>query len=246
LLTESFNQTIDYITSKGAFAMLQPHNYGRFNGAIITDVPAFGAWWTKVAAVYKANANVIFDINNEFHDMPQDLVVQLNQAGIDGIRNAGATQQIITPEGNAWTGAWSWVTNKDQATGTSNADTMANLTDPSDKLVYQMHQYLDTDGSGTSEDCVSSTIGAERLRDATAWLKANGKKGLIGEFAAGDNAQCKTAIRGLLQVLNDNNDVWTGYLWWAAGPWWADYMYSMEPGSGVAFEGYADLLMEYA
>jgi len=84
-----------------------------------------------------------------------------------------------------------------------------------------MHQYLDSDGSGTNANCVSSTIGQERLRDATAWLKANNKKGILGETAGGANAQCITALTGMLKYMQDNSDVWTGWLWWAGGPWWA-------------------------
>ena len=38
--------------------------------------------------------------------MDQSLVVNLNQAAINGIRAAGATSQYITVEGNDWTGAW--------------------------------------------------------------------------------------------------------------------------------------------
>lgn len=61
----------------------------------------------------------------------------MNQAAIDGIRAAGATSQYITVEGNAWTGAWTWTT----ATGTdgkTNAQTMGALTDPQNKLIYQV------------------------------------------------------------------------------------------------------------
>lgn len=50
-----------------------------------------------------------------------------------------------------------------------------------------MHQYLDSDGSGTSETCVSATIGAERLAAATAWLQQTGLKGFLGEIGAGSN-----------------------------------------------------------
>jgi endoglucanase len=57
-------------------------------------------------------------------------------------------------------------------------------------LRTEMHQYLDSDGSGTSATCVSSTIGAERLAAATAWLKANNLKGFLGEIGAGNNAAC--------------------------------------------------------
>jgi endoglucanase len=122
---------------------------------------------------------------------------------------------------------------------------MAGLTDPSDKIVYEMHQYLDSDGSGTSEACVSSTIGQERIKEATAWLKANKKKGIIGETAGGSNAQCIGALTGMLSYMATNNDVWTGWLWWGGGPWWGNYMYSIEPPSGVSYTGVLPSLMPY-
>lgn len=53
--------------------------------------------------------------------------------------------------------------------------------------LVEMHQYLDSDGSGTSATCVSATIGAERLAAATAWLKQTGLKGFLGELGAGSN-----------------------------------------------------------
>lgn len=168
--------------------------------------------------------------------MDQTLVLNLNQAAIDGIRAAGATTQYIFVEGNAWTGAWSW---------TDNNDNMKNLTDPQDKLVYEMHQYLDSDSSGTSETCVSSTIGKERLESATQWLKTNNKKGFIGEFAGGVNADCETAVEGMLSYMSDNSDVWMGAEWWAAGPWWGTYMYSLEPTDGKAYSTYLPILEKY-
>lgn len=48
--------------------------------------------------------------------------------------------------------------------------------------LLEMHQYLDSDGSGTSDVCVSNTIGASRLADATAWLQSTGIKGFLGEI----------------------------------------------------------------
>lgn len=85
-----------------------------------------------------------------------------------------------------------------------------------------MHQYLDSDGSGTSATCVSSTIGVERVSGATAWLKANGKKGFLGEYAGGANSVCQTAITGMLQHMQSNSDVWAGATWWGGGPWWGE------------------------
>lgn len=138
----------------------------------------------------------------------------------------------------SYTGAWTWVSS-------GNSDAMGNLTDSADKIVYEMHQYLDSDASGTSDTCVSTTIGAERVADATSWLQANNKKGIIGEFAGGANTVCETAVTGMLDTLASNSDVWMGALWWGAGPWWGDYIYSIEPPSGVAYTAYIDTLKAY-
>lgn len=149
--------------------------------------------------------------------MDQTLMMQLNQAAINGIRAAGATTEYITPEGNSWTGAWTWITS-------GNGDTMGALMDPSDKLIYQMHQCLDSDGGGSHKDCVSATIMSERLVKATNWLRTNNKLGLLGGYAAGNGTTCVEALQDGLAYFDANSDVWTGGLWWAAGPWWGDYI----------------------
>ena len=172
--------TVNYITSKGAYAVLDPHNFGRFNGAIISDVASFKTFWTNLATQFKGNSKVvskrllklviftfdlwtftddlfcvqIFDTNNEYHDMDQTLVLNLNQGAINAIRATGAISQYIFVEGNSYSGAWTWA---------SVNDNLKALTDPQNKIIYEMHQYLDSDGSGTSATCVSSTIGAERM-----------------------------------------------------------------------------------
>ncbi|KAL1301956.1 hypothetical protein AAFC00_002412 [Neodothiora populina] len=239
-------KTVKYITDKGAYAMIVPHNYGRYNGNIIQSTSDFKAFWTTMAEKFKANQKVIFDTNNEFHDMPGSLVADLNQAAINGIRAAGATTQYITIEGNAYTGAWTW-TSTAGTDGKTNADTMGSLTDSADKLIYQMHQYLDSDGSGTSETCVSATVGSERLKAATQWLRTNKKVGLVGEFAGGANDVCQSAVKDMLKYMDNNADAWSGALWWAAGPWWGnDYIFSMEPDTGKSYSAYLDTIMAYA
>lgn len=229
--------TVDFITNAGAYAVIDPHNFGRYYDSIISDTAGFKAFWQTLAGQFKDNARVIFDTNNEYHDMDQALVLSLNQAAIDGIRAAGATSQTIFAEGNSWSGAWTWEETNNN---------LAALVDPEDKLVYEMHQYLDVDGSGTSEACVSGTIGAERLAGATRWLRANGKVGVLGEFAGGANDVCRSAVKGVLDHLQENSDVWSGAFWWAAGPWWGDYMYGFEPPSGTGYSYYNDLLKGYA
>jgi len=114
----------------------------------------------------------------------------------------------------AWTGAWTW-----ESSG--NAAAFTNIQDPQNNFAIQMHQYLDSDGSGTSDVCVSPTIGAERLQVATNWLKTNNLKGFLGEIGAGSNSACISAVQGALCAMQTSG-VWIGALWWAAGPWWGD------------------------
>lgn len=230
---------VNYITNtKGAIAIIDPHNFGRYYGNVISDHAAFKAWWTTTAKLFASNQKVVFDCNNEPHDMGSVSTFSLMQACIDGVRAAGATSQYIFVEGTSWSGAWTWVS-------AGNGD-LGALVDPQDKIIYEMHQYLDSDGSGTSTACVSATIGSERIKAATAWLKANNKKGILGEFAGGNNAQCKSAVTDLLTYMVANKDVWTGALWWGGGPWWGDYMYSIEPPSGVAYTNFLPLMLPFA
>ncbi|KAH0585170.1 hypothetical protein H2248_008426 [Termitomyces sp. 'cryptogamus'] len=208
----SLTTIVNYITNtKNAYAVVDPHNYMRYNGAIINSSD-FSSWWTRLAGQFKSNPRVIFDLQNEPNGIDATTVAAAMQSAVNAIRAAGATTQLILVEGTSWTGAWTW-------TSSGNAAAFASLTDPNNNIAIEMHQYLDSDGSGTSDQCVSSTIGSERIADATAWLKAHNFKGFLGEIGAGSNANCIAAVQGALCAMQQSG-VWIGALWWAAGPWW--------------------------
>ncbi len=225
------NDFVSYATSKGAMVLLDPHNYARYYGGVIgQDVPvsAFADFWSKLASLYQSNSQVIFGLMNEPHDMPTELWCDDANAAIQAIRNTGATNLILVP-GNAWTGAHSW---NQSWYGTSNATAMLTITDPGNNYAFEVHQYLDTGFSGTTEQCVSTTIGAEKLAEITAWLKQNGKRGFLGEFSGGRDDTCCSALGNMLSYIDSNADVWLGWTYWAAGPWWGD-LPSLEPIGGV-------------
>ena len=147
-------------------------------------------------------------------------------AAIVAIRATSATNTITVP-GNQWTGAWAW---SDTFYGTSNAVAMLTVTDSGNNMLFEVHQYLDADKSGgAANPCVSTTIGSERLANFTAWLKTNHRRGLLGEIGAPNNATCDAAVTDALTYVKNNADVWAGWLWWAAGPWWGSYTMSIEP-----------------
>ena len=55
----NYSAVINHITSKGAYAVLDPHNYGRYNGAIISSTSDFGTFWKNLATVFKSNSKVV-------------------------------------------------------------------------------------------------------------------------------------------------------------------------------------------
>jgi hypothetical protein len=113
---------------------------------------------------------------------------------------------------------------------------MLNIVDPANHYVFEVHQYLDSDSSGTTANIVNANIGVTRLSAFTSWLRANNKRGFLGEFAAANSTIGSTAsligdeaLTNLLSHIAANSDVWEGWAWWAAGPWWGDYMFTLEP-----------------
>jgi len=56
---------VEHYTDKDQYAMICPHNYGRWYGEIITDVDAFQGYWKNLASLFKDNDKVVFDTNNE-------------------------------------------------------------------------------------------------------------------------------------------------------------------------------------
>ncbi|KAI3615004.1 glycoside hydrolase family 5 protein [Moniliophthora roreri] len=197
--------TVNYITNKGATVAIEPHNFLIYNGATMSDTSQFQTFWRNLASKFANNNKVIFDLMNEPHDVPATQVAAMMQAGINGVRSAGATSQLILVEGTSWTGAW-------RSLHFLESSTSANL-------LPEMHQYLDSDGSGTSPNCVSSTIGAERLADATNWLKQHNLRGFLGEIGVGSNPTCISALFGALCSMAQSGS-WIGASYWAAGPWW--------------------------
>ncbi|MBX3260476.1 MAG: glycoside hydrolase family 5 protein [Labilithrix sp.] len=236
-LTASYLAKLDalvgYATSKGARVVLNPHNFARYYGVLVgsADVPAaaFADLWRRLALLYADNPRVMFNLVNEPNNMPTEQWVVSANAAIAAVRAAGAGNVIHVP-GNGWTGAHSWASSY---YGTPNAQAMLDIVDPADNLLFEVHQYLDQDSGGKSDQCISKTIGRERLAGFIGWLRATGKRGFVGEFAGGDNPTCNAAIDDMLASMMEASDVLVGWLWWAAGPAWRKgYPFSLHPEGG--------------
>lgn len=253
--TAEFNRLHGFIsatTAKGMFVMIEPHNFARYeqNGAELVigsgiSYASFADFWSRLASVYRTNDHVFFNLMNEPNTMPTEQWLAGANAAIAAIRQAGATNLILVP-GNAWTGAWSWQLNW---YGTPNAQVMLGVIDPANNYAYDVHQYLDSDASGTSATIVSPTIGAERVAGFTQWLRTHNRRGFLGEFAVANSTigagVGDEAITNLLSHLDANSDVWLGWTWWSAGPWWGDYQFTLEPISGVTHRPAMNVLLNF-
>eukprot|EP00727_Mastigamoeba_balamuthi_P011326 m51a1_g6816 putative endoglucanase precursor (endo- -beta-glucanase) (662) ;mRNA; f:284845-287440 len=223
---------VNYATSKGAYAVIDPHNYARYNGGIIgsttVTVANFVDFWTRLSTLFKSNSLVIFAIMNEPNTMDTATWFSAALSVHTAIRAITTTNWILIP-GNAWTGAHSWL---DTWYGTSNGVGWDAAGFPTDaKMAIEVHQYLDSDSGGTSKTCDAASGQTSRLSTFTAWAKERSLRAFLGETAGANNTVCHEGIEADLSYLEQNSGVWLGWTWWAAGPWWGDYMFSLEPSS---------------
>ena len=224
-------QAVARAKASGMYLVLDIHNYAKYYGYKIgtPEVPiaTFTDLWRRLALVFKNDDTVIFGLMNEPNGLPAGGWAAAAQAGIDSIRATGANNLILVP-GALWTGAHSWYSPTND--GYSNATALTSIYDPLNRYAFEVHQYLDADSSGTTNVCVSATVGADRLRSFTEWLRLNHKRGFLGEFGTANNTVCNEALQGMLGYMEANADVWLGWTWWAAGSWWnISYQYSVHP-----------------
>jgi endoglucanase len=225
--------TVHQATTKKLYVMLDVHNYAAYGNAPIgsPDVPvtAFADLWKRLAGKFKKETQVGFGLMNEPKGLPTETWLAAANAAIAQIRAAGAKNIVFVP-GNGWTGAHSWF---GKSYGTPNAAVMLGINDPVDNYVYELHQYLDSNYSGTHPECKSEQVGVTALTAVTDWLRQHHKRGFLGEFGAGNNPTCMAALDAMLAHIDKNRDVWLGWTYWAAGAWPARYFTSVQPVNGV-------------
>lgn len=225
------DRIVDHAAAAGAYAILDPHDFGRRDGVIIGETDRvtsahFADFWLRLAVHYRERQNVIFGLMNEPHDQDHEVLVSVLNEAIRAIRGTGSAGLILVP-GNAWSGAHSWLTS-------GNGESMLKVVDPGQNYAFEPHQYLDSDSSGTSNECVVGS-GAERLVAFTKWARDNRERAFLGEFGAGRNAGCYRELDAMLDYVGSNKDVWIGWTYWAGGPWWpADHEFSIEPADSAA------------
>jgi endoglucanase len=218
---------VDHAAKRKLMVVLDMHQYGKVRRGLIGRdwgaVEEFAESWRKIAEVVGNRPNVMFGLMNEPHLQSAGEWLTGANAAIAAIRATGS-RHVVLVCGSYWCGADSW-------TRTPNASVMLGVYDPIGNYAYEVHSYFDTDFSGTTPNAVP-TAGIARLRSVTDWARANRKRIFLGEFGFAADGRSMKEGEALLRFLSANRDVWLGWAYWAGGPWWGDYMFSVAPKDG--------------
>ncbi|KAF7192990.1 Endoglucanase EG-II [Pseudocercospora fuligena] len=234
----TYNRLVQGCLSSGAeMCIIDIHNYARWNGQIVgqggpsnTD---FASLWSQLATKYLHNPKVAFGIMNEPHDVEISTWATTVQEAVHAIRKTGCswhTHKILLP-GNDWTHATTFISDG-SASALSN---ITNLDGTTNSLIFDVHAYLDSDGSGTSTSC--STDNSEAFSTLGDWLRTNKRKAFLTETGGGaSDSSCLEKLCAQFDTLNEYSDVYLGWVGWAAGMFDSSYALTETPsGSAGAY-----------
>ncbi|OAG10577.1 cellulase-domain-containing protein [Paraphaeosphaeria sporulosa] len=227
----AYDKLVQGCLATGALCVIDLHNYARWNGAIVgqggpTDAQ-FADVWSKLATKYASQKNIAFGLMNEPHDLTMSTWATSVQAAVTAIRKAGATSQMILLPGTDYTSAGTFVANSGPA--------LLKVTDSdgtTSKLIFDVHRYLDSDNSGTNAECVTDHV-ADTFVPLATWLRTNKRQAILSEVGGGNTASCQTDVCAAIASLNQNSDVYLGYIGWSAGAFDTSYVLSLTPNGSA-------------
>ncbi len=225
------------------------------DGQLVLDEHAYQNVWTQLYNRMKKDNDInmdyiMLDLMNEPVDVPDDKVFTLQAAMIKALREAGFNGYILV-EGNSWSGLHSWTdqswASKDGSKTYTNASLFsrenfknAGIVDL-DKILINAHQYLDSNYSGTHDQCVTdlTTTGPNgfNLDAFTQYLKVNKLKAIVTELGTGtDSATCGPALNQFLAYMQNNSANnkdygFVGWTIWSTGHGWGNYNLRVLPNS---------------
>ena len=104
---------------------------------------------------------------NEPHDLDVSSWATSVQYAVTSIRKAGAVSQMVLLPGTGYTSAGGFVASGSAAALSKVVNPDGGITN----LVFDIHQYLDTDFSGTTTEC--SSDGVSNLLNLAKYLRTN-------------------------------------------------------------------------
>ena len=221
---------IDEALARGMVVMIDWHEYKWRTAA---EQRAFWSRWSK----YHGNPSVIYDLQNEpggfnpttnkwtqWATESRDVIAALRA---DGITNT------ISVEWPGSSGVYRFDKHEPASKACESAacalDRTGGLGDSN--VLYQAHNYFDSNGSGTSGSCGRYGLPGSFLEA----LQKRGLRGMIGESAFGKfdskpSGQCWALGTQAIATIKANPESYYGVTWWGGGRAWSPgYSFSIAP-----------------
>jgi len=253
---------VEAANGRGASVILDVQNFARYQQSQQVPLPepspapdivgspalpaaALADLWSQLAKHYAANQRVIFGLMNEPYDMPTMQWVNAANEAVMAIRLAGAENLILVP-GNNWSHGYEWgIAAESETDGIANSVGMALIEDPGENNLIEIHQYFHDEDSPDENSCVSPTAGSEALAEVTGWLRANDRRGFLGELGTGSGEVCRAALDDALSYIEANRDVWVGWAYFSGGRGLEDEDMTIQPGADGADKPQMEVLLHH-
>src|SRR6185437_16146972 len=147
------DQVVTAAATYNMSVMIDMHNYLRYpsdpsttsTSTLVTQggptQAQYNDVWTKIATHYANNTTIWgYDLMNEPHNLGSANWPAIAQSVITAIRAVDMTHTIVL-EGDHWSQGHLWPT-------LTNSTGLATVSDPANNLVFEAHQYFDSDESG--------------------------------------------------------------------------------------------------
>lgn len=223
-------QSLDFAQKYGVKVILDMHNYYRYYkqpiGSETVPIHSFADAWKRIA-LKTANHPALSGYGLMNEPNTKGLWPEAALAASKAIRQVDKTSWIYVA-GDRFSSAWHWPQ--------SNTQLIADpwMRDPKNNLVFEAHMYLDRDTSGMYVDKTETfapDLGITRVKPFVDWLRANKLRGFIGEMGVPNYApDAIVAMDNLLGYLRENCVPLT---YWAAGPWWGNYILALDVQGGA-------------
>lgn len=213
--------------------LVDVHNYAKFLKQPLSSYESPDAllfdFWRRLYEAMAGDENYwAYGLMNEPAAVTRRAWADIAKSVVVKLRAAGASGLIVVPGGN-WSGAHSWFSAS--SSDPSNAQLFSAFRDPLSRMVFEVHQYADSNYSGTKTDCISSSKMKSILGKVTTWAQSNSQQLLLGEFGVDGSAACLALLDSMLASMEGS--AWRGWSYWAAGTWWGSYPFSIQPPNGV-------------
>lgn len=188
-------------------------------------ITAFADLWSKLATAYSGESAILmYDLMNEWHDMPIPLspstynstatVTLANQAAINAIRLVDVTH-LICIESDQFSGLQNFA-------NMYGANPLVWWSDPKNLTMVSFHYYQDSDHSGTYTSGWSSSLRTRLATDvppALIWAQSKNVQVYIGEFGVpNDNSSDSQNWRTDMETFLEYLDTYLCYATqWASG-----------------------------